>query len=197
MGAAQQIDYEALEASKKQEVRNSLTLQLKAKTKESGKIDSLKRTILSYVSSENYDLAKESLKSYVGAKKSFPLFQDRAERYLSHCLDLIQAIQLKRNFPGISSLTYTKQQEIHEGVLKHFEELKSSLGSIQRIERELKMEDLRSTTWFLRTLSHSLFFVTAVAFFLALSRGMGKSFVLVMGHLSDQLSNALIHFLGL
>lgn len=197
MNAVQNIDYEALEASKIQEVNENLTLRLKAQMKEAGRVDSLKRSILSYVASENYDLAKEVLKSYVSDKGDFPIFQERVERYVSHCCDLIQAIQLKRNFPGASSLTYSKQQEIHEGVVKHFDELKSSLTSIQKVERELKLEDLRSTTWFLSTLSHCLFILVSLSFAIAVSSGLGESFFLVMDHLTDQISTAVVQILGL
>lgn len=197
MTALQSIDYEALEASKTLEVKEDLTLRLKERTREAGRIDSLKRTILGYVTSESYDLAKDTLRSYVYDKTSFPLFKDRVGRYVEHSCDLIQAIELKRNFPGVSSLTFSKQQEIHEGVLKHFEELKSSLTSIQRVERELKLEDLRSTAWFLRTLSHCLFLLTTVAFVAAVSNGLGRSFLLVVDQVTDQFSNAVIGLFGL
>lgn len=197
MGAAQSIDYEALEASKTQEVKEDLTLQLKEKMREAGRIDSLKRTILGYVASESYDLARDTLRSYVYDRTSFPQFKTRTERYVEHCCDLIQAIQLKRNFPGITSLTFSKQQEIYEGVLKHFEELKSSLTSIQRVERELKLEDLRSTTWFLKTLSHSLFLLVTVAFIAAVHNGLGRSFLLVVDHVTNEFSTAIINLLGL
>lgn len=197
MNALQSIDYEALEASKNLEVKEDLTLRLKEKTKEAGRIDSLKRTILGYVTSESYDLAKDTLRSYVYGKESFPQFKDRVERYVEHSCDLIQAIELKRNFPGISSLTFSKQQEIYEGVLKHFEELKSSLTSIQRVERELKLDDLRSTAWFLRTLSHCLFLLTTVAFIAAINNGLGRSFLLVVDHVTDRFSTAIISLFGL
>lgn len=197
MGAVQNIDYEALEASKMQEVSENLTLRLKAQMKEAGRADSLKRTILSYVASESYDVAKEALRGYVADKDDFPIFQDRVERYVNHCCDLIQAIQLKRNFPGASSLTYSKQQEIHEGVVKHFDELKTSLSSIQKVERELKLEDLRSTTWFLSTLSHCLFVLVSLAFAVAVSKGLGESFFFVVDHLTNQISSSVVNLLGL
>ena len=197
MSEVPNIDYEALEAEKKEEVRGELTLQLQAKTKEAGRIDSLKRTILSYVAGENYEAAKDNLEGYIAYKSDFPLFQDRAERYKNHCLDLIQAIQLKRNFPGISSLSFSKQQEIHEAVLHHFEELKVTLGTIQKIERELKLEDLRSTTWFLNTFSQALFLVAIVAFTMALKGGLGHSFLLVVDHLTDQVSEFVGGLFGL
>jgi len=192
MSEAPNIDYEALEAEKSEEVRGDLTLQLKAKTNEAGRIDSLKRTILSYVASESYDSAKENLEGYINFKTEFPLFQERSQRYKEHCMDLIQAIQLKRNFPGITSLSFAKQQEIHESVIQHFEELKMALNSIQKIERELKLEDLRSTTWFLKTLNYSLLTVATVGFLVALKSGLGQSFYLVVDRLTDQITTFLI-----
>lgn len=197
MGAAQNIDYDALEASKAMEVKEDLTLQLKEKTKEAGRIDSLKRTILSYVASESYESATDSLRGYVYGNSDFPQFRDRAERYVEHCCDLIQAIEVKRNFPGMSSLNFSRQQEIHEGVLRHFEELKSSLTSIQKIERELKLADVRSTTWFLKTLSNSLMVLASIAFISAINNGLGRSFLLVVDQVADQVSRSIMSLLGL
>jgi hypothetical protein len=197
MSAAQNINYEAMEATKTHGVKQDLTLKLKAQTKDAGQIDGLKRSILGFVASENYELSKDSLRAYVYGRSDFPIFKDRAERYVEHCCDLIQAIEVKRNFPGISSLTFSKQQEIHEGVMRHFEELKSALTTIQRLERELKLEDLRSTTWFLSTLSHCLFLLVSISFVIAVSAGLGQSFFMIVDHLTDKFSSGLLNLIGL
>ncbi|NJL24682.1 MAG: hypothetical protein HC902_05615 [Calothrix sp. SM1_5_4] len=92
--------------------------------------------VLALVAQENYDRAKEDLQDYIDLKGSYPAFQGRVRRYVEHCTDLIQAIQTKRDFPGWASLSLSKQQEIHEKVLEHYEELKQNLKHIEKIERD-------------------------------------------------------------
>lgn len=190
------INYGALEASKISEAQDSLTKKLSAKTKEVGRSDSLKHSVLKMVATQDYEMARDILNVYVEGKHEFPLFQERARRYVSHGADLIQAIELKRNFPGLASLTFAKQQEIHEGVMKHFEELKQTLTSIQKSEREHKLQDLRSTTWFLKTLTHCLFAIASVGFFIALTNGLAYSFYIVLESITDQLSGYILNLFG-
>lgn len=175
---------------------DELTTRLKAKTREIAASDSLKHTILSMVASQNYEMAKDSFSAYVEDRREFPFFQERANRYVSHGLDLIQAIELKRNFPGLSSLSFAKQQEIHEGVIKHFEELKHTLTSVHKLEREHKLQDLRSTTWFLNTLSYSLFAIISISFALALTQGLGYSFYIVLESLTNNISSQIVDLIG-
>src|ERR1700691_4357833 len=74
-----------------------------AHRKDLGRMDSLRTTILSLVVRENYERAKDEMHAYVELKSSYPAFQERVERVLQHCSELMQAIQTKRNFPGFSS----------------------------------------------------------------------------------------------
>ncbi len=137
-----------------------------------GRMGSVRIAILGLVVGENYERACEDLRSYVEARTQFPEFQERSRRYVEHGCDLIQAIQTKRSFPGLGSLSLAKQQEIHEKVLEHFEELKQILRQIGRVEREQRMNDIRSTVWVLRTLTQVVALVLAFAFMVDLYDGM-------------------------
>ncbi len=163
---------------------------LRRKLQESQKLDTsgvgaLRRSILGLVVGENYDQGKESLQSYVEDKYQFPAFQARVERYVQHCSELIQAIQTKRNFPGLATLSLSKQQEIHEKVIEHFEELKQNLKHIEKIERDHKLTDIRSTVWVLQSLSVAAGAVFATAFLVDLEAGLFSSLIYMVNYYVD------------
>ncbi len=111
-----------LEHTHLSEMQDNLRRKLQeAQKKDVGRGDGLRRPVLTMVVTENYDGAKDRMQAYVEDLSQYPSFQDRVERYMRHCGELIQAIQTKRNFPGLASLSLSLQQEIHEKVLEHFE----------------------------------------------------------------------------
>ena len=134
LGMEKAINYDLLEANKIATIQDDLTKKLN-EHKGVSKIDSLRQAILDFVVAGSYDVARDELESYIKSKAEYPTFVERSERYKQHCIDLINAISTKRNFPGITSLSLSKQQEIHEKVLEHFEELKQGLKHIEVIEK--------------------------------------------------------------
>ena len=140
----------------------------------------LRTMVLSAVVAESYERAREELRRYVELRASYPEFQARAERYVQHGCDLVQAIETKRSFPGLASLSLAKQQEIHEKVLEHFEELKQNLKQIERVEREHRLDDVRSTVWVLRTFTQVTLAIVAVWFVLDLRDGMFDTLIRVV-----------------
>jgi len=139
MAETKVVNYEALEKDRFNQSRADLKEQLKAVSeRELGRYGGLRRTILGYVVGEKYDDAKVQLARYVESKSyDYPSLGSRAEKFVKHGVELIQAIQTKRNFPGMGSLSLSKQQELNERVLTHFEELKQTLKTIERAERKL------------------------------------------------------------
>lgn len=168
---------------------------IEAQKKERVRIDHMRSRVLTSVVTENYDRAKDEIKNYVGFRSQYPGFQDRAERYVNHCCDLVVAIQTKRSFPGLASLSLSKQQEIHEKVLQHFEELKQNLKHIERVEREHRLMDIRSTVWVLRTLCQVVAAVTAVAFILDMQSGLLSSFFHVANLAVDDASTWVVNLI--
>jgi len=161
-----------------------------------GRTDSLKTTILSLVVGDQYDHAKEELIAYVGLKTDYPAFQWRAERYAEHCCELIQAIKTKRNFPGLANLALAKQQDVHEKILMHFEELKRNLNQIEKIEREQKLLDVRSTVWIMYSLVISVGFVLLGMLFNDFRSGMFNSFFRVFDVALDSATTWLVSLIG-
>lgn len=156
------------------------------------RINSVRAPVMGAVVGENYDQAKEELKAYVDYKTDYPQFQERASRYVDHCCDLIQAIQIKRNFPGLASLSLAKQQEIHEKVLEHFEELKQNLKQIEKVEREQKINDMRSTVWVLRAACQVTLAVAVTALLIDMQSGLFSSFFQLTNVAVDDASTWLV-----
>ena len=161
--------------------------------KDLGRMDSLRSTISALVVGENYDRARDEMEAYVALKTAFPVFQQRAERYVQHCSELIQAIKTKRNFPGLASLSLAKQQEIHEKVIEHFEELKMHLKHIEKIEHDCKVDDVRSTIWVVRAACHGTALIFLVGLFIDIKSGGFSSFMVVTDHTLDVLTSWLSH----
>jgi hypothetical protein len=93
------------------------------------------------------------------------------------------------------SLSYSKQQEIHEKVLSHFEELKHILKQIEVMEKEEKLIDIRSTVWFLKTATYCAFTIFALGLFIDLSMGLGKTIDVVYSAFVDDVLQYIVNLL--
>ncbi len=182
------IDYELLEQEKSVEIQQDLTRRLSSNDSRGG---SPRHAILGLVAAGSYQRAKDELGGYFEDKGSYPGFVARCERYAKHCTDLISAIESKRNFPGLAHLSLAKRQELFEKVEEHFNELKQYLKQIEMIEKETKIDDLRSTVIFLRALANSVFLVLSVAFLIELATSLGPSFMAVFEVMTNNLVDAL------
>ena len=160
--------------------------------RDSGRMDSLRAGVLSLVVAESYERAAEELRAYVAARTEFPNYQERSSRYVEHCCDLIQAVQTKRNFPGLASLSMSKQQELHEKVLEHFEELKQNLVHIEKVEREHKLEDVRSTVWVVYALTLVTFAILVAGFLADIRSGVLSSTVHEAYAIMDEFSDKVV-----
>lgn len=191
MGAAEKINVLTVaEHTHINEMNQKLNKRLKESQRGEGSgRGSLRSQILSSVAAEGYESAIEELDNYVADRAAFPGFQERASRYVRHCHDLIQAIQTKRNFPGLAALSLSKQQEIHEKVLEHFEELKHNLKHIEKVERENRLVDLRSTVWVVKTFSAWLGIIFCVALLLDIRAGILTELVKGTSHYLDVASS--------
>jgi len=177
------------------EMQAKLNSKLQEATKKdtTGAGDHLRRSVLALVVNESYDGAKSRMTDYVAEKREFPAFQTRVERYIKHCSELIHAIQTKRNFPGLAQLSLSRQQEIHEKVMEHFEELKHNLRQIERIERDHKLLDIRSTVWVVKAFAAVMIAIFAAAFANDLRAGVLSSLVYSTNLWVNDLSNWFVN----
>lgn len=176
---ATKIDYELLEKERSAGLKNELAKELQDR-KSSASTSGLRRVVLGSVVDGNYEGAVFELKQYIKDNSELPQLIPKTERLVIHCEELINAIETKRNFPGLESLSMSKQQEILEKVLDHFEELKMYIKKIEKIYYELRMTDLRTTVWTLRAAVYVVFAVILTGFVLEMSRGLGSSLNLVL-----------------
>lgn len=137
-----------------------------------GRPETLRYNILSYVSKEEYDRSIKMLKDFIDKESEYPNFRLKVERYALHSIDLIFAIRTKRNFPGLSGMTLTKQQELKVKCKEHFSELSIVLQKIERCLEELRLDDAKSTKIVVKAVWLSLLTVFLAAAFLDLSHGM-------------------------
>ncbi len=163
-----------------------------AKNLESGEmgIETLKYNVMTNVVDQNYDTAVSEIRAFYAAKSDHPKFKPKIKRYIDHCVDLINAIRAKRNFPGISSLTMAKQQELTEKVKQHFDELQKCIKKIEEVQIQLKREDFRSTVWVVRAAMNAILLIVLVGLFVDLFRGgLLKTIFVVSDDLMGELSN--------
>ncbi len=189
------VNYEAIEEQRFQELQRSITQRL-SQTNELGHGDSLRHVILSRVVHTDYEGARRELNQFVKDKSDFPVFQLRTERMRRYCVDLINAIETKRNFHGLGSLPLAKQQELYEKVIVHFDELTAHLKVIERQEKEAKLDDIRSTVWVLRALSGGVFFVVSAGVLLEMHQGLAESAKIVYDSFAANMAEHLFKMLG-
>lgn len=158
------------------------------------KSDSLKKVTLDYVALGRYEAAKAEINAFIDSKTDFPDFLRKASPLRIHCVDLVAAIEAKRNFPGLQSLTLSKQHEISDKVVSHFNELKQLLVHIEALSRDSKLMDVKSTVWVIKAFYNSLFLMVAVAFIMEITSGLGFSMHIVFEALVEDLTNFILRY---
>ena len=153
--------------------------QLQLDRGEMGKADTLRYNILTFVIEENYERAVESLRNFLAHDSDYPNFHDKIERYIFHAVDLVNAIRAKRKFPGAKFMTMAKQQELNERFREHFLELQGVLKRIEKIQVDLRIEDVRSTVWVVRSLVYAVVAIVAVSFIIEVTSGLAGTAVVV------------------
>ena len=184
------------EAHQEREMNSKISARMRASVSEGG-ANSFRAQVLSLVANENYAKAIEELRGFAESKHEFPQFKFRAERYLSYSVDLINAIKAKRSFPGLQHLSMSKQQELHDRAMEHFEDLKATLRKIDHIEREVKLDDVRSTVWVVKASIYCVFAILVLGFLLELSKGVLPSATIVADDAFSRIINFVFDKIGL
>lgn len=157
-------------------------------------VEHLRTEVLNYVANDQFGESVSYLKKFLNQPSDYPQFKLKMERLVSHSIDLVHAIRAKKNFPGMSSLTRSKQQEIAEKTKDHFNELQATINKMERIMDQLRREDVRSTIWILRAAIYSSGVIVIVAFVKEVTGGLWGVFEIVMSNFLDK---ALDWILGL
>ena len=177
------VDYETLE--KERAVLLQRDIQLQLANQQLGKIDSLRYAVLKSVVTGDYEKAELDLDRFIHMKSDYPSFYERVKGPAQHCKELINAIQAKRGFPNLSVLSMSKQQEILNHVLEHFEELKVVLKHIEKVAREVTLDDLRSTVVVVRIFAYGVIGIVALGFFLDFTTSIGQPLVAIFHDITN------------
>ena len=185
--ALKKQDYESFEKARSDQLEKQLVQTLDQR--KVGKTHSLRHTVLNSIVSGDYDGAKSALIEYVEMQREYPSFINRSKRYVEHCHDVIQAIKTKREFPAKHTLPMSKQQELMEKVVEHFEELKHYLNRIEITQKDAKLEDLRSTVWVIKAFTYCLFIIVLALFLRSAAMSILSSFDYVINDFTNDTIN--------
>lgn len=162
-----------------------------------GKPESLRYNVLVWVLNEKYDKAIEALKNFGESESPYPDFKQKTGRFIAHCIDLVYAIKAKRNFPGMNSLTRSKQQELREKFKTHLRELQNSLTRVEVIRHDLQIKDARSTIYIVKALWYAGFSILLLAFCLELFNGLAENSINVSIDAADSGADWLFRLIGM
>lgn len=189
------IDYEALDKELASKVQNNF--QIKLENEFDSNINSFRRLVLENVKNSNYKGAEQIIDAFVQTRSEYPSFDSRVQAIIIHAKELVVAIETKRNFPNMHLLTMTKQKEILDQVLRHFNELKNTLKTIERIANDEIVSDLRSTHWLVRTMAYTILGITGLYFISRFHADIGEPFFRISEQATNQVVNSLLDLLGL
>lgn len=197
MSKAIDIAIKSAEKQSEREMNSRLAARMSENMKDKDNADSFHNTILALVANENYIRAAEEIQTYVESKSEFPQFKERASRYVNYANDLMNAIKAKRSFPGLQHLSMSKQQELYDKAMEHFDDLKLTLRKVEQIDREVRLDDVRSTVWVVKAAVYCLFAILVLAFFMDISRGLADSVYIVVDDAFGSLTNWFFDSLGI
>ena len=166
--------------------------EISLERKDLGRADTLRFNVLTFVVEENYERAISELRDFLEKDFEFPRFRERVERYIHHAIDLVNAIRAKRKFPGAHMLTMAKQQELNEKFATHFSELQYVLKRVERIQEDVRIEDIRSTVWIVKAVIHSAIAIAIVAFLLDMNSGLLQTTIVVIDDLFQIIAKMLL-----
>lgn len=156
---------------------------------EYGVAGSLRFKVLASVEQAQYENAIEALQNHFDQNSPYPQFKEKTKRFIFHGMDLVHAIRAKRNFPGLTSLTRAKQQELREKLKEHFRELALILKKLEKIDKDLKITDARSTVYVVKSFWLSAVGLLALLFFLELQGKIFPTYLSVTDELFSQFVN--------
>jgi erythromycin esterase-like protein len=147
------------------------------------------------VAAGNYQDAADMIGAFIEVKKVYPAFAERVEAQANHAKELVNAVRAKRNFPNLSALSMSKQQEILDHAVEHFDELRLTLKHIENVLKDEAIQDIRSTVWVVRTSVYTLVAIVAAAFVTEFSGALGKPLWVVFNDLADNGYKFLMKFI--
>jgi hypothetical protein len=144
----------------------------------------LQHSVLTAVVEKRFQDAVAILTEYRKMKASYPQYSRRTDPLFVHAEELINAINAKKNFPNMTSLAQSKQEEINQKARENMEDLKATMRRIKGIERDMAAADARSSIWVIWSLIFSFVSILSVFVINEAFRSFGKSFTTFMESLA-------------
>lgn len=144
------LDESPVGESFEEDIESQADLEVRLSESISGRLDGLRYTILSLVVDGRYDTAIAEISFYANSEQKLQVFRTKAQRYLNHSEELIRAVESKIKFCQTRTITRSQKHQLYIMVMKHFRELTDSLKKIERIENDIRVNDLKSTVWVLK-----------------------------------------------
>lgn len=159
---AEEKDLQALEAqSEDSQDPEDLSAYIAKQYSNKNAVDNFRKSVLEMVAMGKYKAVIIEIRAFQEQKnKTMPFFRVRSFRHLDYVVTLIEAIQELKSIPNFKQLPSAQQKKVHEQVFIYFRELNHGLKRIENVIHDLKVQDVRSTIWFLKTLCYCMFFLT-------------------------------------
>ena len=151
-------------------------------------------SILAAIVYEKYEMAIAELENLLSLRNDYPDFGERAGRYIQHAKSLVRAIKAKRAVGKMPHVSRSKQKELVATLGIHFNELRTCILNIEKVERYVRKEDISSTRWFMIALFWSLAAVFMAAMVLACFPDVFVAFHQVLTHYLHQFFSTLAQF---
>lgn len=158
-------------------------------------VNAIRAEVLALVTANEFNKAIHVLKLFSEKDFVYPNFKLKAERYITHAVDLILAIEANRKFSDLSSLTRSKQQELKEKFNKHSEDLKMMLEKVELSYNDLRVKDSRSTKYLVKSIWLSVLIVAVSALFLDIINGLSKTVFILVDNGIDIFTAAIAKYL--
>jgi hypothetical protein len=111
---------------------------------------------------ERYEMAIKELDTLLGLQSDYPDFGGKAGTYIQHGKSLVRAIKAKRAVGKLPHVSKSKQKELVATLGYHFNELRTCILNIEKVERHVRKLDISSTRWFMMSAFWSLALVFMV-----------------------------------
>ncbi len=144
-----------------------------------GTPDTLRYNVLTLIINEEYDRSINHLNDFINSDSEYPHFRSKVAKYVKHSVELVRAIQNKREYPGMSLLTKSRQVELKEKAREHFQDLKNVLRKVEVCQEEMRLVDIKSTTMVVKTLWFCVIGLCLYFFIKEVFTGMGLTFLVV------------------
>ena len=148
--------------------------------------EGFRHDILTMVSGGKYRAVLAEIEAFREEKnRKMPFFEVKSSRYFRYIIQLIEAIEEHKSIPNFDQLPAGQQKKVHEQVFGYFDELNNTLKRVEKVIHDLKVQDVRSTIWVLKTFSICVAVILVVSALVEAYTYLGNPFSVVLHHFED------------